>query len=217
MKKNKQKETDASNQKVLVKKYSPAEVRERTLRGVDRTFGLEGILEELGSELLPKFDSGDESSIRSVKERLHARGLHAGMSMGMDTHLPLLETVDEKYQALAKEFASQAIKDYDCTTVLEKAIAEIAANAYLRVIDNSRRLNDLLNRTEEDEYVSDRKMKYLAILSMQLDRVNRQFLSAVVTLQQLKAPIIEMNVRADTAFVSRNQQINVAKHKHEII
>ena len=53
------------------------------------------------------------------------------------------------------------------------------------------------------------------MLSKERDRAHRQYLSTIMTLKQLKAPAIEMNIKAKTAFVSQNQQINVPQAPKE--
>ena len=56
--------------------------------------------------------------------------------------------------------------------------------------------------------ISSEKNGYLAILSKELDRAHRQLITALTTLRQIKNPPIEFNVKAKTAFVAQNQQIN---------
>lgn len=90
---------------------------------------------------------------------------------------------------------------------------EIVTNSFIRAIDHSRRFNNCLNA---GEYLSDERTRYLTMLSKQIDRANRQYLNALTALKQIKAPVIEMNIRTNTAFVSQNQQINVDNKINEI-
>jgi hypothetical protein len=126
-------------------------------------------------------------------------------TMSADTHWDLVETVNPSYRGLAIEFTDQIIREYDCKTNSEKALATFIANAYIRTIDNSRRFNSC---AEAGEHLSDERTRYLAMLSKQIDRANRQFLSALTTLKQIKSPVIEMNIRTKNAFIAQNQQIN---------
>jgi hypothetical protein len=98
----------------------------------------------------------------------------------------------------------QTIEEYDCQTEIEKSLASVIVGAYVRYIDNSRRLNNEL----ECENITRERNVYIANLSKQVDRAQRQYLSAVMTLKQIKAPTIEMSIKAQTAFISQNQQIN---------
>jgi hypothetical protein len=110
-----------------------------------------------------------------------------------------------------KELAKQIIKDYGCATGIEKALASDIAHSYIKTLDNSRRLNNEFNC----ENLTKTRNEYISILSKQTDRAHRQFLSGLMILKQLKAPAIELNIRANTAFVSQNQQINVDKKINE--
>ena len=65
------------------------------------------------------------------------KALEVMMALETDTHWALMESFYSQYRGLAKEFSSQLIKDYDCNTIAEKALAEIIANAYIRIIDIS--------------------------------------------------------------------------------
>jgi hypothetical protein len=112
---------------------------------------------------------------------------------------------------LAKDFSDQIIKDYSCTTSIEKALAEVITNAYIRILDNSRRLNNELNA---DQITQNRNI-YFANLSKQLDRAHRQFDSAIFSLRQLKQPNVEVSVKATNAFLSQNQQINVNENNEK--
>jgi hypothetical protein len=49
---------------------------------------------------------------------------------------------------------------------------------------------------------------YCAVMSKELDRANRHYLSALATLKQLKSPPFQIQVRTQNAFVAQNQQIN---------
>ena len=133
------------------------------------------------------------------------------ISLEFETHIGLMESVCERYRGLAKDFTSQLIQEYVCSTSAEKALAEVIANAYIRILDNSQRLNGELECRE----ITPVRNAYIGMLSKQVDRANRQFLNALMTLKQLKAPAIEISVRTQTAFIAQNQQVNVSKQNTE--
>jgi hypothetical protein len=45
-------------------------------------------------------------------------------------------------------------------------------------------------------------------MGKELDRANRIFLNALMTLKQLKNPPLELNIKAGNAFFGQNQQFN---------
>lgn len=194
--------------KTLVKQYTNDEVKDFILKQVNLPCDLDYMLKEMGTEIIPKHKQG----ANNIGDVLVKKALEVMRGLELDTHVGLMESVDERYRALIKEFSSQIIKEYACNTSIEKALAEQIANAHVRVIDNSRRLNNELNC----ESITPNRSNYIANLSKQLDRAHRQFETAVFTLKQLKQPQVSVNVKATNAFVSQNQQVNVIK-KDEII
>lgn len=211
------KEIEPQKEKELLKKYTPEEARKMVLKNTVLDGDLEGNLGELSNNLLPKFLHGSEKEKKEVLEKLNKKTLEVLFALEPDTHIGLMETFYSQYRGLAKEFSTQVIKEYDCVTSMEKALAEIIVNAYIRVIDNSRRLNNDLGDPSGGHPISENRTKYLAMLSKQIDRANRQFLNSLIILKQLKMPAIEMSIKAKTAFVAQNQQINVDKTSNEII
>jgi hypothetical protein len=162
------------------------------------------IMKGLSEDLLPQIKSGKAN--KKIHEKTIEAVTKALMIYGLETHYPLAETVNKGYRPLAIEFGRQLIQEFDCKTPSEKALAQIVVNAYLRVIDNSRRYNNCL---EAAQYISDKRTRYLAVSSKQLDRANRQFITALTTLKQIKTPSLEINVKTKMAFVAQNQQLNI--------
>lgn len=121
-----------------------------------------------------------------------------------ESQVALMESLDEKYRGLAKEMTRTIIQEQNCITEIEKSLAELAVNAYIRVLDNSRRINNEFNAGT----ITQNRTLYIAQLSKQIDRSNRQYIQAILTLNQIKNPIIRMNIKTETAFISQNQQIN---------
>jgi len=163
----------------------------------------------LGDKLLPKYFSKDKEEVREETDK---KLLNAMTAEEFTKHIALMGSFNYMYRGLSQEFSNRLIKEYNCKTVGEKALAEIITNSYIRVLDNSTRLNNSMNA---GEYITENRTKYLAMLSKQIDRANRQFLSALTTLKQLKTPSIEMNIKTNTAFVSQNQQINSKNETNE--
>lgn len=201
------------NKQTLVKKESGAIIEKMTIEEakdfINQVAFMDGdptlIMKELSENLLPRMKSGKANEEETKKTtEIIAKAL---MVYGLETHYPIVETVNQSYRPLAIEFSRQLIKEFDCKTPSEKALAQIVVNAYLRVIDSSRRYNNCLAAAE---YLSDERTRYLAVVSKHLDRANRQFITALTTLKQIKTPSLEINVKTKTAFVAQNQQLNIS-------
>ena len=58
------------------------------------------------------------------------------------------------------------------------------------------------------KYPSKEKMPYLGILSKELDRQNRNYLTAINTLIEMKSPNMTINLNSENTFLGQNQQFN---------
>lgn len=135
----------------------------------------------------------------------------------LDNHELLGRVSGASNKVFVKEFCNQIIEQYNCTTSLEKALAEVIVGAHIRILEISEKLNDVTNADYGHYYAGyqylSQQTKFYAMLGKELDRAHRQFINALNTLKQLKAPNIEISVKAKNAFVSQNQQINAGEPK----
>jgi len=205
---------DKKDGKQALKKYTPEEAKEfilgsRMLRGdVSHT------LKTLSEEILPKFLHGTSKEKRAIEKDANSHMSVVVYGFETETHVTLMESFGERYRGGAKVICEQFIRDLECKTDAEKVMAETAAVGFMRYLDASRRLNNCL---DVDLTITPNKTAFMAMLSKERDRAHRQYLSTVSTIKQLKAPAIEMNIRAKTAFVSHNQQINAENQSNENI
>lgn len=124
--------------------------------------------------------------------------------VALDTHYLAAETVDQKYRPLIIQFARDIVTEYQCKTSSEKALVETIVIAYGRILE----LSKLFNEAQHIEFLSDVKNGYYGMIAKELDRAYRQFASSLLILKQIKAPVLEVNIKAKTAFIAQNQQIN---------
>ena len=216
MKKQKQSSTpptqsvpDRTGEKQALQTYTAQEVKESVLK-MSITGAVDHALHKLGNGLLSKWSQGPLEERRKVEKEFQEQASAVMYGFETDSHITMMEGFSERFRGGAKEICKQFIQDFDCKNSAEKILAETAAIAFMRYLDGSRRLNGCMDIAE---YISDERTRYLAYLSKQMDRSHRQYLSTLLTLKQLKAPTIEMNIRAKTAFVSQNQQINASTNE----
>jgi len=195
---------DLVKKKAIIEKMTIEEVKDFINQATHFDDDPKQIMKELSEDLLPQIKAGeaDEKTHKKAIKVIHK----AFMAYGLETHYPIAETVIEKYRPLAIEFSCQLIQEFDCKTVGEKALAQIVVSAYIKVIDNSRRFNNCL---ESGKYISDERTRYLSVMSKHIDRANRQFITALTTLKQIKMPSLAISVKTKAAFVAQNQQLNV--------
>ncbi|TSC83563.1 MAG: Uncharacterized protein G01um101416_1222 [Microgenomates group bacterium Gr01-1014_16] len=118
-----------------------------------------------------------------------------------DNGILMTVSVADYYNTFGIELMRSLIGEYECRTASEKATAELAAINYIRTLDIQRKITMYLSKGE----VSEIGVKYLAVMSKELDRANRHYLTAVQALRTLKQPPMQLNIRAETAVVGQNQ------------
>lgn len=187
---------------IAIKKMDVKKVKDFIVRMAYMMDDPERIMKELSEDvsLQTRIDKFNKKTRKKTNETV-AKAL---MLYGLDTHYPLAETVGEKYKPLVIEFSHQLIQEYNCQTSSEKALAEIVVGAYSRIIKYSEKMNSCMAQ----ELAMDNRLVYFSYLSKEIDRANRQFLTAFTTLKQLKTPPLKINVKTKTAFIAQNQQLN---------
>lgn len=161
-----------------------------------RQLGCHDKLKRLSSEILPehrKTGSTPEDGPELLTDLSRAFGVETG-------HI-LVESVKGSYKELAIELKQSIQDEYNCTTALEKALADLIVNSYIRKLSSSNKL---------ENYGSDigpAQMKNRHLLSTEIDRAHRQFLSGLETLKAIKSPQINVKLKTDTAFIAQNQHI----------
>jgi len=197
--------------KKIIKTYSSKEVRRMIPNILKIPTDVEYVLENLGRDLLPKYLDGNEKEKEDAMKKIMETSADLFRSLELETQAGLMESIDERYRATAKDLTEKIIYENDCKKTEEKMLAEVIVSAFIKILDNSRRLTNEYNCVN----ITPNRNNYIAILSKQVDRANRQYLGALMSLKQLKSPSINMSIKTNNAFVSNNQQINVDKKNNE--
>lgn len=150
-------------------------------------------------------DKIDKSIQDKDSEALSKNTLDLWRNLETEYFIALIESVDPKYRGMVKELALVIYKESEVTTELEKTLVEVCVGSFIRYLDNSTRLNSMLN----SETITPNKNQYIAILSKQADRSHRQYIQTLITLKQFKNPSVELKINATNAFLSNNQQVNI--------
>lgn len=160
-------------------------------------------------DILSTFDDLRKGMVRTgntfkIPDDLCGKMEKAKMAFGLDTHYFLGDVLLEKHVHFATSFANQLVADYDCDAIDEKALTEVIVMAYVRILVYTKALSGGLAL----DFYAQRDDKFFEIAGKELERANRQFLSALTVLRQLKSPPIELKINTKNAFISQNQQIN---------
>lgn len=120
----------------------------------------------------------------------------------------MVSSIPDQYRTFAVDMSRRLQEDYHCSLQSEKALAELATINFIRTIEVERRITNFIDMNS----LTGNGVKYLAIMSKELDRANRHFLATIQTLNMLKQPPIKVNVKADTAILGQNQIIQENKN-----
>jgi hypothetical protein len=214
MKTQKQLPTPANQdipEKRVLKKYSADEARKIVLERGRVQGDLDADLNRFGRDIFPPLFQGGEEEQEKAHEEYLSLLLPVMYGLEVETHAALMGSLQQDYRGMAKELSTQIIKEYSCVTHAEKMLVEVIVNSFTRTLCASKELTE--GSVAPGASITENRTKYLAVLSKEHDRANRQFLSSLMMLKQIKAPTIEMNIKANTAFVAQNQQINATDHE----
>jgi len=126
-------------------------------------------------------------------------------ALGLDTHTPVADSVPVEHRYLITEFIHRTEEEYQCKTGIEKSLAQIIALSHIRIISISKTMsNYLAGEVGVNRDIND----FFTIASKELDRAHRQLTNAIMTLRQIKVSASPLNIKANTAFISQNQQFN---------
>ena len=115
----------------------------------------------------------------------------------------LTTVIPEQYKTFGIDLMRNIQKEYNCQTPSEKATAELVTSNYIRTLEIQRRINSYLDLGT----ITDTGVRFLAIMSQELDRANRHYLSSLEALKSMKQPQLGVNIRANTAVIGQNQVV----------
>lgn len=147
----------------------------------------------------------DQNKGKKMTPKLYEDYERVAMTLGLETHLPMADTLPEEYRPLLMNIIREVEAEYACTTVIERSLAEIIASAHIRIIHYTKTLNGYIAKETLPEKS---KTDFYNMLGKEIDRAQRQLTSTILTLKQMKVPSLPFNVSAKTAFIAQNQQFN---------
>lgn len=182
--------------KTIAEKLTPSKLEDR-------------MKEALGQHVLGNDPNAIFTSIR--KEHKNTKGhLNTSIDSNLYKALTLFEfdkgilmssAIPERYISFCIDFFRKLQKEYQCEAPSEKATAELVAINFVRTLEIQSKINAYLGK---DEF-SDMGVRYLAVLSKELDKANRHYLNSLQTLKMFKQPPLEVNIKTQTAIVGQNQ------------
>lgn len=157
-------------------------------------------LREIIRRILPK--------MRIKKQKANDKDMEimirAMRDFGLENNITMLESIEIRYRGMTINLRKNLIKEFNCTTYTEKSLVDLAVGAFARNLSYSKKLFNIASIGHINKELNN----FMSIMSKEIDRANRHYLTALETLKQLKQPELNINVKAKTAFISQNQQFN---------
>lgn len=188
------------NQNVPAKKHTEAEVRTAMKEQYLVPDNPAVVLMQLG-KLLDRMNDGVMEADKDIADETIGKGVAL---LNLDTHFLLSIATKDEYRSFSIELASQLISEYDCKTASEKALAQLTAQAHVRALQYARSFNNAVAIGDATPNLN----TFFAIMSKEIDRANRQFITGLTTLKQIKNPVIAVTLKTHAAFIAQNQQFN---------
>ncbi len=145
-----------------------------------------------------------KDTARESKDFGHTSNVYKAFTLKeFENGMLLSETLKEEYRTFVIDLSRNIQKEYDCVTPSQRVTAESVACAYGRILQTSALISGYLGK----DSVTDYGLKYLAIMSKELDRAHRHYTTTLQTLHMLKQPPLSVTVNANTANIANSQLI----------
>lgn len=120
--------------------------------------------------------------------------------------------LDEKYRTFAVQLSRDYQRQYKCDTQGKRSLAELSVLNYCRVLEAQYRLDSYLGK---DSY-GDLTVKIIGVLSKELDRAQRHYLTSMQALEMGLQQPINVSIKTNTANIAGQQAIQQVKEQTNV-
>lgn len=187
-----ERQLETKEEKAVVPAKTNEEIRD-CIRKSKTLFDPDVVFHEVGKELNDK---------EGKQEVLPKTNTFKAMTLfEFENGVLMSTTIAEQYKTFGIDMLRQLQKEYRCEGVSEKATAELVAVSYIRTLEIQHRINNYL----ELGTITTNGVGFLNIMSKELDRANRHYLTALQTLRTLKEQPLQVTFKTNTAIIGQNQ------------
>lgn len=150
------------------------------------------------SQKLLSTQVGDELTVEPsdfLGQAMTLNEFHHGVLMGW--------AIPESYQSFAVQLSRDYQNQYKCDSEGKKSLAELSAINYCRILIIQRKINNYLSKSD----ITELGLKYLAIISKDLDRAQRHYLTSMQALEMGLQQPLNVSIRTNTTNVASQQAI----------
>jgi hypothetical protein len=125
-----------------------------------------------------------------------------------DKGILMSASIPPQYETFAIDLLRKLKDEFKCVTTSEMSLAENVTINFIRTIEIEKRLTSYLNIGS----ITQNGVNYLNVMSKELDRANRHYLTALQALKSIKQPNLSVNIKTQTAVVGQNQLVQSNNH-----
>lgn len=127
------------------------------------------------------------------------------IALGFENDYSLSATLGVKHAGLGIELRRNLIKNFQCTTYADKLLVDTVVSAHIRYLTCVGSFQDYLTQRT---YLSREQIQFLGVLSKEMDRANRQTMTAYQMLVNYKQPSLKVQINTKNTFLAHHQQVN---------
>lgn len=207
MKKKSKELTQSKKQEIIQEVVSEKNIKEAVLDGLHYTHDTRQDVNKICKRLNKAIAKNDTKEIDKLNKELNEIGPQIQRMYTLETKSHLALTVDDRDIAAVLQMTKELEEEYDVKTPSERALVQLAVNAFFRMMRSSSLYNS--NAFPSGYSASHERAHFLSVWGKEADRSQRQYLSAIQALKESKMPPMKVNIKSNTAFVAGNQQ-NIA-------
>lgn len=159
-------------------------------------------LQELAKKV--KEGKNDEETTKKFMERQQEVLWENGVVNGKTIE----GSVNNWHQKQVRKLRKQLITEHQANTASEFMLIDLAISAYFRGLHSARIYSCMAQNNDKTITYNQLRINMMKELNKQIDNANRQYISVLTLLKEMKQPQINIKVQSKQAFVGQNQQFN---------
>ncbi|MCX6760450.1 MAG: hypothetical protein NTW46_03870 [Candidatus Nealsonbacteria bacterium] len=175
-------------------------------------FSDDGLIKEYGALV-----SATKKLTPKQVERREELSSDITMSYGLKNGLWAKNLSYGKYHKALGRMRHDIATEYSCKTSLELMLADRIVASYWRAMNCDMAFNRLAEEEDGGLSFDQLRVNVLKEFSRGIELASRQLNADIILLKELKQPVLKVNVKTNTAFVSQNQQFNINPDQDENI
>jgi len=128
---------------------------------------------------------------------------------GLDNGIWTATLSRSQYYGALSKMRQDIVKKYNCKTPIELMLADRIVASYWRAMKCDMIFNHLVEKEDGSFSFDQLKVNVIKEFNKGIELANRQLNANIILLKELKQPQLNVRVKTDSAYIARNQQVNI--------